>query len=104
MVSQDKRLLFWLSALTIAYVYVGYPLLLVVWAKLRPAAAVRRGDPDGHCPATSIVIAARNEAARLPARIENLLALDYPADRRQIIVVSDGSTDGTLDVLARFAA
>jgi cellulose synthase/poly-beta-1,6-N-acetylglucosamine synthase-like glycosyltransferase len=50
----------------------------------------------------SIVIAARNEAALLGPRIENLLSLDYPADRRQIIVVSDGSTDGTLDVLSRY--
>jgi len=53
-------------------------------------------------PRVSIVIAARNEAARLPARIDNLLALQYPANRRQIIVVSDGSTDGTLAALSRF--
>jgi cellulose synthase/poly-beta-1,6-N-acetylglucosamine synthase-like glycosyltransferase len=50
----------------------------------------------------SIVIAARNESARLAARIENLVSLDYPADKRQIIVVSDGSTDDTLDVLSRY--
>jgi cellulose synthase/poly-beta-1,6-N-acetylglucosamine synthase-like glycosyltransferase len=50
----------------------------------------------------SIVIAARNEGARLAARIENLLSLDYPKDSRQVIVVSDGSTDDTLDVLARY--
>jgi cellulose synthase/poly-beta-1,6-N-acetylglucosamine synthase-like glycosyltransferase len=50
----------------------------------------------------SIVIAARNEASRLAARIDNLISLDFPASRRQIIVVSDGSTDDTLDVLARY--
>src|SRR5439155_10308365 len=50
----------------------------------------------------SIVIAARNEAARLPARIDNLLSLDYPADRRQIVVVSDGSTDDSIAVLQRY--
>jgi cellulose synthase/poly-beta-1,6-N-acetylglucosamine synthase-like glycosyltransferase len=50
----------------------------------------------------SIVVAARNEAARLPARLDNLLALDYPGERRQIVVVSDGSTDGTLGVLASY--
>jgi cellulose synthase/poly-beta-1,6-N-acetylglucosamine synthase-like glycosyltransferase len=48
----------------------------------------------------SIVIAARNEGARLPARIKNLLALDYPTNRRQIIVVSDGSDDDTIVRLA----
>jgi cellulose synthase/poly-beta-1,6-N-acetylglucosamine synthase-like glycosyltransferase len=50
-------------------------------------------------PGVSIVIAARNEAHDLQARIENLLACDYPADRLQIIVVSDGSTDVTPDIL-----
>jgi cellulose synthase/poly-beta-1,6-N-acetylglucosamine synthase-like glycosyltransferase len=52
----------------------------------------------------SIIIAARNEANRLASRIENLLQLDYPASRRQIIVVSDGSTDDTLATLAPFAS
>jgi cellulose synthase/poly-beta-1,6-N-acetylglucosamine synthase-like glycosyltransferase len=52
----------------------------------------------------SIVVAARNEADRLGARLRNLLALDYPADRRQVIVVSDGSTDDTAAILAAFGA
>jgi cellulose synthase/poly-beta-1,6-N-acetylglucosamine synthase-like glycosyltransferase len=95
------EVLFWGSALFILYVYAGYPALLVAWTRVsrhtvRPAAANRP------FPAVSIVVAARNEAARLPARIENLLSLDYPADRRQIIVVNDGSTDDTLGALARF--
>ena len=97
------RLLFWVSALAIGYVYVGYTALLVVWATLRPRAVRTSADPAAVPPRISIVIAARNEAARLPARIENLLALDYPSDRRQIIVVSDGSTDDTLNVLSRYA-
>ena len=94
------RLLFWASALAIGYVYVGYPALLVVWATCRPRPVRTSADPAAAPPFISIVIAARNEAAHLPARIENLLALDYPPDRRQIIVVSDGSTDRTLDVLS----
>src|SRR5215207_911050 len=116
-------LLFWLSVAAVAYVYAGYPVLLWVWARLRPN-PVRSADcglridcglpdsgNDGWNPqseirnphyALSIVVAVRNEAARLAARIDNLVSLDYPADRRQIIVVSDGSTDATLDVLARY--
>jgi cellulose synthase/poly-beta-1,6-N-acetylglucosamine synthase-like glycosyltransferase len=96
------RLLFWVSALVIGYVYAGYPLLLVVWATLRTRPIRAGRDAGAGLPRLSIVIAARNEAARLPARIDNLFALDYPADRRQIIFVSDGSTDNTRDVLARY--
>src|SRR5580698_10015878 len=96
------RLLFWTSALGIAYVYAVYPALLLIWAAWRPRPIRASTDPSAVPPRISIVIAARNEAARLPARIENLFALDYPSDRRQIIIVSDGSTDNTRDVLARY--
>lgn len=96
------RSVFWLSALMVAYVYAGYPVLLACWARWRPLPAPRPAAPSDDLPTVSIVIAARNEAARLAARIENLLALDYPADRRQIIVISDGSSDDTLRVVAAF--
>jgi len=95
------RLVFWWSAAMIVYVYAGYPLLLALWARLvGRRRAVRAGISAP--PGVSIVIAARNEAARLPARIDNLLALDYPAALRQIIVVSDGSTDDTMSALAPY--
>jgi len=99
------RALFWSSALFIAYVYAGYGLLLMIWARLRrrPApAAVDAAPGDTTLPTVSIVLAARNEARRLPARIDNLLALDYPRDRVQIVVVSDGSTDDTRAALEPF--
>jgi biofilm PGA synthesis N-glycosyltransferase PgaC len=91
------RTLFWISVAAIGYVYAGYPLLLAAWARLvrrhvrRPAI-----DAVDHWPAVSVIIAARNEAGRLPARIRNLLDIPYPGPR-QVIVVSDGSTDGTSD-------
>jgi len=91
--------IFWLSVAIIAYVYVGYPAMLRVWARVRPHPV-----QDGAAiePGVSIVIAARNEGSRLAARIDNLLSLDFPKAQRQIIVVSDGSTDDTLDVLAPY--
>jgi poly-beta-1,6-N-acetyl-D-glucosamine synthase len=99
-------LVFWISVALIAYIYVGYPALMYAagWiaecgrrstASLPPA---RRHAQYG----VSIIIAARNEGARLRARLDNLLSLNYPAARRQIVVVSDGSTDDTLDVLAPY--
>ena len=94
---------FWGSLALIAYVYAGYPVLLGVWAKCvgnRRHTAVPPAPTA--LPFVSIIIAARNEARRLPARVENLLASDYPTDRLQIIVASDGSTDDTVEALARF--
>lgn len=99
--------LFWLSIALIVYVYAAYPVLLGVWASV-----TRRKGPAAHegasaseisdLPGVSVIIAARNEAARLPGRIENLLASDYPRSRMQIIVASDGSTDDTAGALAPF--
>jgi cellulose synthase/poly-beta-1,6-N-acetylglucosamine synthase-like glycosyltransferase len=93
--------LFWISALIVAYVYVGYPCLLAVWARLVDRRPRPVPYPDGAWPAISIIVAARNEAARLPARVANLLEQEYPG-RREIIVVSDGSTDDPKSALAPF--
>jgi biofilm PGA synthesis N-glycosyltransferase PgaC len=90
--------LFWVAAVLTVYVYFGYPLLLAAWARVAPK-PVRR---EAVTPGVSIVIAARNEAASLEARLDNLLSLDYPQDRIQIIVVSDGSTDRTAQLLAGY--
>src|SRR4051794_25083943 len=94
-------LVFWFSFAAIAYVYLGYPLLLTAWARLRPrpvSSGQRRGAGGflNEGPGVSIVIAARNEGQRIGARLQNLLDLQYPSSRRQIIVVSDGSTDDTV--------
>jgi biofilm PGA synthesis N-glycosyltransferase PgaC len=86
---------FWSAFIVIAYVYAGYPVLLAAWARV--ASRPVRSAPA--TPAVSIVLAARNEAAALEARIQNLRALDYPADKVQIVVVSDGSTDRTPEIL-----
>jgi cellulose synthase/poly-beta-1,6-N-acetylglucosamine synthase-like glycosyltransferase len=92
-------IVFWVSAFLIAYVYAGYPALLAIWARLRPRPI--RPAPGAQTPAVSIVVAARNESAHLPARIDNLLALEYDGVR-QIVVVSDGSADETRRVLAPY--
>jgi cellulose synthase/poly-beta-1,6-N-acetylglucosamine synthase-like glycosyltransferase len=92
--------LFWGSMFVVGYVYAGYPLLLAVWSRL--AARAPRKSPPRIWPSLSIVLAARNEAARLPGRLTNLLELEYDGPR-EIIVVSDGSTDDTAAAVAQFA-
>ena len=98
------ELLFWLSIGFVAYVYAGYPLILELWARSRKDRH-RAADETGpqRLPGVSIVVAAHNEGARLGARLQNLRSLDYPPARRQIIVVSDGSTDDTAAVAGRHA-
>ena len=93
------RLMFWLCLGVVAYVYAGYPLLLSLAASFR-----RRLEPDdAHRPTVSLVIAAFNEAKVIRAKLENALALDYPADRLEIVVASDGSSDGTDEIVREFA-
>jgi biofilm PGA synthesis N-glycosyltransferase PgaC len=86
------ELIFWLSLALLAYAHAGYPALIAARARLWPRPHHRGGEPT-----VSVVIVAHNEAARIGTRIENLLALDYPSDRLEIVVASDGSSDGTAE-------
>ncbi len=89
-----------LALAVLVYHYLGYPLLMAVWARVRP-----RPTPDGaYTPRVSLIIAAYNEAAVIGEKIANSLQLDYPADRLEIIVVTDGSTDETPNIVARYVA
>jgi len=83
--------LFWFSFVLILYTYVGYPVLIRMLPARREAGAVPRDDP----PRVSVVVAVRNEEGLIGRRIDNLLDQDYPQDRIEIVVASDGSTDGT---------
>ncbi|HEY1341699.1 MAG TPA: glycosyltransferase family 2 protein [Bryobacteraceae bacterium] len=91
---------FWIAAATAAYVYVGYPLLLAVICVVfrRPP----RKKPVE--PFVSILVAAYNEAAVIEAKIRNALALDYPPEKLEIAVASDGSKDATTEIVRRFTA
>jgi cellulose synthase/poly-beta-1,6-N-acetylglucosamine synthase-like glycosyltransferase len=91
---------FWIAAVTIGYAYVGYSAWLWVRSRWAPR-PVRRGAVD---PAVSAVMVVRNEEAVLARKLENLLTLEYPPGKMEIVVVSDGSTDGTGAILQEFAA
>jgi glycosyltransferase involved in cell wall biosynthesis len=84
----------------LAYVYLGYPLLCAGLAALRRRAV----HAAPHTPPVSILIAARNEAAHIAGTVRDKLGLEYPADRLEVIVVSDASDDGTDEAVARIAA
>ena len=87
-------ILFWVSLFLIGYAYAGYPLLLLVWPWKKNTL---RSPME---PRISVLIAARNEGRVIGEKISHLREVDYPASLRETIVVSDGSTDDTVEVLS----
>jgi cellulose synthase/poly-beta-1,6-N-acetylglucosamine synthase-like glycosyltransferase len=87
----------------VLYSYVGYPLLLAVVSRMRPAADRPAPSEPAEWPSITITVPAYNEERAIAATIENLLAADYPAARRRVLVVSDASTDRTDDIVRRYA-
>ena len=83
------------------YTYIGYPALLKLAGSLRRAP--RRAAPPEEWPSISITIPVHNEAEVIAGTLEQILELDYPAERRQILVVSDASSDGTDAIVSSFA-
>jgi len=90
------RYVFWLSLVGILYTYIGYPILIWLLSKLFP----HRWITGQITPTVSIVLAVHNGASLLPRKISHLLSLNYPKIP-EIILVSDGSTDGTNELLAQ---
>ena len=88
--------IFWIAFASIAYVYLGYPLVLLVWRAIAPR-PVRKQYWE---PRVSIVIAMHNEVENVRAKIQNCFDLDYPKDKLQVVLALDAPTDGT-DALAQ---
>ena len=78
--------LFWVALALVGYAYAGYPLLATALARRFGTAPLT----DAAQPPLTVVIAAWNEEARIGARVRDVLAQDYPADRLAVLVVSDG--------------
>ncbi len=87
-------------AVLLSYAYVGYPALLKLIGAFRPPPR-EFGDPEPW-PMISVTIPAYNEAGSIRSTIESLLALPYPEERRQILIISDASTDGTDDIVLEY--
>ena len=88
-------------AALVAYTYAGYPGLLMLFGGRRRRAAAAAAQ--GYTPYITILVAAYNEEKQIRTTVEGLLALDYPADRRQILIVSDASTDRTDEIVREYA-
>jgi cellulose synthase/poly-beta-1,6-N-acetylglucosamine synthase-like glycosyltransferase len=96
------RAAFWVSLLALIHAYVLYPLSLSV-VPVQTDSQSRSDGSEKRRPTVTVAIVAYNECEVIKAKIENSLALEYPRERLRIVVVSDGSTDGTDAIVRSYA-
>jgi poly-beta-1,6-N-acetyl-D-glucosamine synthase len=84
---------FWIALSLLVYLYFGYPILAWTRARLWPRAH-HRGAAE---PSVTVIVVAHDEEHRIGSRLDNLLSVDYPRDKLEILLASDGSTDGTVE-------
>ena len=99
MIASAAQTLFWTCVCLLAYVYVGYPLLVYLVSVLFPK-PLAKGEIE---PRVTVLITAYNEEAAIREKIENTLQIDYPAGKLEIVVASDGSTDRTDEIVKEMA-
>ena len=94
---------FWISAALVLYTYVAYPVVLrlLTWGKAGPTPP--RPPSDEGLPTVSVLIVAHNEEHIIRERLQNLLSLDYPVEKLELAVASDGSRDRTNAIVAEYA-
>jgi poly-beta-1,6-N-acetyl-D-glucosamine synthase len=105
------RYVFWLAAALIGYSYLGYPAWLWLRSRWSPRPVRRSSGQTSRegsgrssaTPAVTAVMVVRNEEAVIAHKLENLLTLDYPQEKLDVVVVSDGSSDRTPAILADYA-
>jgi cellulose synthase/poly-beta-1,6-N-acetylglucosamine synthase-like glycosyltransferase len=89
---------FWASVGLLVYTHLGYPAVLWLLARSRPGEPKQGSARDGELPRVSLIVAARDEEEVIEHKVHDALALDYPRDRLEMIVASDGSVDRTVEV------
>lgn len=90
---------FWVALVIVAYTYVGYALIIALLSRWRARPVVK----DDITPALTVLVAAYNEEECIASKIENTLTLDYPADKLELAIVTDGSTDRTPEIVSSYA-
>jgi poly-beta-1,6-N-acetyl-D-glucosamine synthase len=96
--------LFLVSMLTLFYIYVGYPILVGLAARVRGTRRIGKAAPGDSVPTLTLIVAAYNEEKVILEKIRNSLTLDYPRDRLEIVIATDGCTDDTNDIIRTFAS
>jgi len=93
------QVLMWVNITLVVYVYIGYPVLLWLLNTIKRKQKAVLLSNDNFEPTVSMIIAAYNEEQVIAGKLENSLTLNYPKEKLEIIVVSDGSTDKTADIV-----
>lgn len=93
--------IFWLAIFLVFYAFLGYGLAIAILARLRPQPVAQQPNNDADFPTLTLIVPCFNEVDFIQQKIDNSLALHYPADKLEIIFISDGSDDGTADVIAQ---
>jgi cellulose synthase/poly-beta-1,6-N-acetylglucosamine synthase-like glycosyltransferase len=91
------KIVFWSSAFVIVYAYAGYPVLLLL-LRIFIHRRVRKSPIE---PFVSLVVPAYNESRVIEAKIRNAVSLDYPANKLEVLIACDGSSDGTVEIARR---
>jgi len=95
-----SKLIFWFSLIMIFYTYIGYPILITLLAKFRKEKPL----PElSEYPTVSIIISVFNEEDAIQRKIENCFEIEYPKEKLEILVGSDGSTDKTNDIIEKYS-
>lgn len=97
------QIVFWVCFALVVYAYPGYPVVIRCLAAVFGRRTVPPELPTEELPKVSLLIAAYNEASIIAVRIQNALAMDYPRERLEIAVATDGCSDGTAEVVRRYA-
>lgn len=96
------KLVFWISCLLVFYNYAGYAIIIFLWNRIR-----KRNDtaaPDDYFPTVSFIVAAYNEEDCIERKILNSLEQVYPTGKIEFIFITDGSTDGTPQIIRRYGS
>lgn len=93
------QIIFWTGLAALVYIYIGYPLLVYLVGRVRRL-TVKKSFIE---PTVTVLITAYNEEKDIAAKLENTLEIDYPKEKLEILVASDGSTDRTDEIVKTFA-